>query len=135
MAAREVTPGALRDHYDIPETRFNRNEARGLLLSSLVIAGWVSWHLGWSSLGLLLCTAPGVTFRVVNFVLSYFDRPVAVSRKSGRKLDQLHVTIAVPVYNEDPGLLDRCLYAMMNQTRPADLIWVVDDGSRLRTPK
>lgn len=130
LAAREITPGALRDHYDIPETRFNRNEARGLLLSSLVITGWVSWHLGWSSLGLLLCTAPGVTFRVVNFVLSYFDRPVVASRKSGRKLDQLHVTIAVPVYNEDPGLLDRCLYAMMNQTRPANLIWVVDDGSK-----
>jgi hyaluronan synthase len=45
-------------------------------------------------------------------------------------LDSLHVTVAVPVFNEDPALLDRCIFAMMNQTRPPQLIWVVDDGSK-----
>jgi hyaluronan synthase len=39
------------------------------------------------------------------------------------------VTVAIPVYNEDPGLLDRCLYAIVNQSRPPQLVWVVDDGS------
>jgi hyaluronan synthase len=37
--------------------------------------------------------------------------------------------VAVPAYNEDPGLLDRCLYALVNQSRPPNLVWVVDDGS------
>lgn len=131
LASREVTPGALRDTYDIPEVTFNRREARGLLISSILIAGWVSWHVGWQSLALLLCAGPSAAFRVSSFVLSWFDKPVVVtSRESRQKLDRLHVTIAVPVYNEDPGLLDRCLYSMMNQTRPPQLIWIVDDGSK-----
>lgn len=130
LAPREVTPGALRDWYDIPRVSFNRKEARGLLLTSVVVAAWVSYHLGWQSLALLACAAPGAAFRAVNYVLSWFDKPVVASPEGRRRLDSLHVTIAVPVYNEDAGLLDRCLYAMMNQTRAPQLIWVVDDGSK-----
>lgn len=109
---------------------FNRREARGLLLTSVFVAGWVSWHLGWQSLALLACAAPGAAFRAVNYVLSWFDTPAVATPAISRDLDRLHVTIAVPVYNEDATLLDRCLYAMMNQTRPPQLIWVVDDGSK-----
>ena len=109
---------------------FNRKEARGLLLTSIVVAAWVSYHLGWQSLALLACAAPGAAFRAVNYVLSWFDKPVTASPQATRMLDRLQVTIAVPVYNEDAGLLDRCIYAMMNQTRPPQLIWVVDDGSK-----
>jgi hyaluronan synthase len=39
------------------------------------------------------------------------------------------VTVNVPVYNEDPALLDRCLYSLVNQVRPVQVIDVVDDGS------
>jgi hyaluronan synthase len=35
---------------------------------------------------------------------------------------------AVPVYNEDPVLLDRCIWALVNQSRPPDVIHVVEDG-------
>jgi len=66
----------------------------------------------------------------VSWILSWFDQPVTVSAMARRQLDQLHVTVAVPVYNEDPGLLDRCLYALVNQSRPPQLIFIVDDGSR-----
>lgn len=130
LAEEQVTPGALSGYYDIPTITFNRKEARGLFLTSIVVAGWVSYHLGWASLALLVCAAPGAAFRAVNYVLSWFDKPATASAEVRRYLDQLHVTVAVPVYNEDPALLDRCLYAMMNQTRPAQLIWVVDDGSK-----
>jgi hyaluronan synthase len=109
---------------------FSRKEARGLLLTSIVVAAWVSYHLGWQSLALLACAAPGAAFRAVNYVLSWFDKPVTASPQATRMLDRLQVTIAVPVYNEDAGLLDRCIYAIMNQTRPPQLIWVVDDGSK-----
>ena len=102
---------------------FSRRGARGLLLSSIVIAGWVSWHLGWQSLMLLLCTAPAALFRAASFMLSWFDQPRLADAAGGKRLDRLHVTVAVPAYNEDPFLLDRCMYALMNQTRPvaADL--------------
>jgi hyaluronan synthase len=129
LAQREVTPGALRDRYDIPEITFSRKEARGLFLTSIVVAAWVSYHLGWQSLALLACAAPGAALRATSYVLSWFDRPARASREGTRQLDRLQVTVAVPVYNEDPGLLDRCIYAIMNQTRPPQLIWIVDDGS------
>ncbi len=110
---------------------FSRKEARGLLLTSIVVAAWVSYHLGWQSLALLACAAPGAAFRATSYVLSWFDKPAVVTSPEGRALlDGLHVTVAVPVYNEDPALLDRCIYAMMNQTRPPQLIWLVDDGSK-----
>ncbi len=109
---------------------FNRKEARGLFLTSIVVAAWVSYHLGWQSLALLACAAPGAAFRATNYVLSWFDKPAKASPEATRQLDRLHVTVAVPVYNEDAGLLDRAIFAMMNQTRPPQLIWIVDDGSK-----
>jgi hyaluronan synthase len=109
---------------------FNRKEARGLVLTVVLVGGWVSWHLGWQALWLLLCAAPATAFRAVSFVLSWFDKPAMVEPATSDRLDRLHVAVAVPVYNEDPWLLDRCLYALMNQTRPVQLIWVVDDGSK-----
>ena len=131
VAPREVTPGALNDRYEIPQVRFCRKQARGLLLSSLFLSGWIAWHLGWQSLILALCAAPGVGFRAVSWILSWFDQPVVVSSPTARRqLDRLSVTVAVPVYNEDPGLLDRCLYALANQSRPPQLVCVVDDGSQ-----
>lgn len=130
MASWEVTPGALSERYEIPDIRFSRRQARGLFLSSLLLAGWVAWHLGWQSLILALCTAPAVGFRGVSWLLSWFDQPAAVSSPAVRgQLDRLHVTVAIPVFNEDPGLLDRCLYALANQSRLPQLVWVVDDGS------
>lgn len=131
LAAREVTPGALRERYEIPEVTFSRKQARGLLLSSLFVTSWVIWHLGWQSLVLALCAGPAISFRALSWVLSWFDQPSVVAPSADRRyLAQLHVTVAVPVYNEDPGLLDRCLYALVNQSRPPQLIWVVDDGSQ-----
>jgi hyaluronan synthase len=129
LAARKIAPGALRDSYDIPEVTFSRKEGRGLLLTTMLVAGWVSWHLGYQSLVLLACTAPATVFRALSFVLSWFDKPVETTLAGQQRMDRLHVTVAVPVYNEDPGLLDRCIFAMVNQSRPAQLIWVVDDGS------
>ncbi len=126
----DVTPGALRDRYDIPTIRFDRKEARGLFFTSIVVAGWVSYHLGWQSLALLACAAPGAAFRAVNYVLSWFDKPATATAEGYDMLDRLHVTVAIPVYNEDATLLDRSIYSMMNQTRPPELIWVVDDGSK-----
>ncbi|HEX6932446.1 MAG TPA: glycosyltransferase [Streptosporangiaceae bacterium] len=108
---------------------FSRKEGRGLLLTTMLIAGWVSWHLGYQSLVLLACTCPATVFRALSFVLSWFDRPVQTTLAGQERTDRLHVTIAVPVFNEDPGLLDRCIFAMVNQSRPAQVIWVVDDGS------
>src|SRR3954471_2645355 len=38
-------------------------------------------------------------------------------------------TVIVPVYNEDPGLLEQCLESLDRQDHPAKEVIVVDDGS------
>src|SRR5207245_10925873 len=95
----------------------------------VLCAGWVAWLVGCQSLLLLACSAPATVFRALSFVLSWFDKPVETTLAGRERMDRLQVTIAVPVYNEDPGLLDRCIFAIVNQSRPAQMIWVVDDGS------
>lgn len=129
VPARQVTPGALRSRYDIPEVRLRRRDTTGLLLSSVLASALVAWRLGWQDLALVGCAAPAFAFRFISWVLSWFDKPFDVSADATRQLGRLRVTVAVPVYNEDAGLLDRCLYALVNQSRPPQIVWVVDDGS------
>lgn len=130
LAPRKTAPGALNGSYEVPTITFKRNEALGLLLSSLFIAGWVTWHLGWEPLVLIGCAFPSIAFRGSSWIMSWFDRPSVVrSDATRRRLESLFVTVAVPVYNEDPGLLDRCIWALVNQSRQPQVIWVVDDGS------
>lgn len=69
-------------------------------------------------------------FAAVQGILAWFERPYTVKRRDRARLDGLRVTVNVPVYNEDPALLDRALYALARQTRLPDCVSVVDDGSK-----
>jgi len=80
---------------------------------------------------LVAAAAPVFAFKAVSWLLSWKDEPRRVGRRAQEYLDKLYVVVTVPVYNEDPALLDRCLYALVNQTRPPQRIDVVDDGSKL----
>ena len=136
MRAPEVTPGALNDAYEIPTVTFKHRRARGLVLTSLLIAGFAAWRIfhSWGhpiSIPLLVCVAPVFAFKAASWLLSWKDEPTRVGRRSQRALDRLCVVVTVPVYNEDPALLDRCLYGLMNQSRPPQRIDVIDDGSKL----
>lgn len=66
---------------------------------------------------------------IAQWFLSWKDRPVTVTSMQQQELDLLRVTVNVPVYNEDAAILDRALWALVNQSRPPDCIHVVDDGS------
>jgi hyaluronan synthase len=130
LAPGEAAPGSLNDFYDVPTFTFKRNEARGLFISALFIAAWVIWHLGWEPLVLIACAFPSIAIRGSGWIMSWFDRPsILQSEASRQRLESLLVTVAVPVYNEDPGLLDRCIWSVVNQSRRPQLLWVVDDGS------
>jgi hyaluronan synthase len=69
-------------------------------------------------------------FAAVQGILAWFERPYTVKRWERARLNRLRVTVNVPVYNEDPALLDRTLYALARQTRLPDRVSVVDDGSK-----
>ena len=66
---------------------------------------------------------------VLQWFLSWRERPVNVSRRGQAQLNNLVVAVNVPVFNEDRALLDRCLYGLFSQTRLPNLVQVVDDGS------
>jgi hyaluronan synthase len=130
LAAGPAIRGALNHHYDIPEVEFHRKPVRGLILSVLLIGGIAWWraynHVSWV---LLVCLFPVLVTRLLSWSVSWLDKPYTATPEQQAELDRLTVAVAIPCWNEDPPLLDRCLYALANQTRVPQLVWVVDDGS------
>ena len=62
---------------------------------------------------------------VAQLLLSWFSRPYRCPPPA------LRATVIVPCYNEDPAYLARVLESLRWQTRQADKVVVVDDGSRV----
>lgn len=60
---------------------------------------------------------------------SWFDRPFTVTVQQQQMLDRLRITVNIPLYNEDPEVIDRVIYSLFSQTRLPSYIQVVDDGS------
>ena len=143
MAARKVTPGALRDWYHIPQVTHERSKAAFLIsLGAAAITLWAGVHLEFALshrnyLPLLPVWAVAFTLSSLPLFIAWADTPVTTTPRQQRYLDTLHVTVAVPVYNEDPGALDQGLWSLVNSSRPPQTVHVVEDGesvdySRLR---
>jgi len=65
----------------------------------------------------------------LQWVISWLEKPITVTEAQQSRLDRMKVTVSIPVFNEDPEVLDRVLYAVFHQTRLPDRVHVVDDGS------
>jgi hyaluronan synthase len=134
MAARQKAPGALSPAYEVPRMRFRRNSLpAAMLLCALLVVARVTWHVAYvtgHSAYFMLLPAWIITFGVTTLTLfiSWFDRPYTVNSRQQRYLDSLNVTVAIPVYNEDPPLLDRCIYSLVNSSRPPQCVHAVFDG-------
>lgn len=127
--------------------RAERANLRAVALLSLVVAGLLAWavrHLFalynqsdhiYAGGSLELIYALAFAFFAFNTTLSLLDRPTTVHRKQQAELNKLHVVTCVPVYNEDPQLLKRCLASIISQSRRPNHIYVVDDGSTTGTYK
>ena len=135
LAAGQGPRGALSDHYDIPRVEFRRR----------FVPAWVSLALLLSAAGLTrhlllavqqpverpiqILWSAGFAWMGLQWVLSWLDKPREVTPRGQRRLDAMRVTVIIPLYNEDPRVVDRVLYALSHQTRPPDRVEVVDDGS------
>lgn len=62
-------------------------------------------------------------------ILYALDRPFRAGPLARAALDTLNVIIAVPLFNEDPAIARASLLSLLEQTRPPDHVYVVDDGS------
>lgn len=115
---------------------------RGLLAAAVVLSGAAVWsvHHALAVLGVVdlferranvLTCVYGAMFLLLLWQVgsAYLERPVRVTPRIRRRLDELRVVGIVPVYNEDAKALRACLESMINQVRRPDMIYVVDDGS------
>lgn len=69
------------------------------------------------------------SFVAVQWVVSWLERPYTVTPRQQAQLDRMRVTVNIPVYNEEPVVLDRVMYALFAQTRLPNRVDVIDDGS------
>lgn len=126
----------LTHEYDIPEVRQRDSGYFPIVAATiLVIAGWTYYRT--ISIGNALHGHDSSAFLWTALFLAaghqiafaWFDRPFTVTSEQQFYLDQLYVTVNVPLYNEDPEVIDRTIYALFQQTRLPQRIQVVDDGS------
>jgi hyaluronan synthase len=135
MAPQEVPGAALAGRYDIPDCTLHRKHARLYVLIAVVLLGFVLYrHVEFIGLfsayrPLMIAWTLAAAFSALQWLLSWRDRPWTVTRAQRYELDQLCVVVNFPIYNEDPVVVDRALYALMRQTRPVQIVHVVDDGS------
>ena len=126
----------LPHEYAIPDVRLRRSRYVPILAATLmVIIAWtyyravaVSNALHGRDSSAFLWTA---LFLAAGhqIALAWLDRPFTATPRQQFHLDQLRVTVNVPLYNEDPEVIDRTIYALFRQTRLPNRIQVVDDGS------
>jgi hyaluronan synthase len=124
----------VRHVYEIPEVTIKRPRlitwalvalatAIGIFRRAALYQAFQHEHLLMGIFAVAFCGT------LLQWIMSMFERPYQVTAAQQAELDRLWVTVNVPVYNEDPMLLDRTLYALFTQTRLPNRVAVVDDGS------
>lgn len=137
LEAGKGAPGALAADYALPRVRYRSSYAPWLVCVSVLLAGRILNHayglqhrtpyLHGAFLVVLLLSA---SFAVFQQLVSWADRPRRVTARQQLQLAVLKVVVAIPVYNEDPQLLDRAIWSLVNGSRLPDVIHVVEDGKQ-----
>jgi hyaluronan synthase len=123
--------------YEIPEISIRRPRAYiwvtavSVLLAFLAIRHtWfiISWG-PYRPLAVLWTMYFAIT--ALQWGLSWLERPFTVDEVGQSRLQRMSIAVSIPVFNEDPEVLDRVLYALFQQTRLPTFVEVVDDGSKI----
>jgi hyaluronan synthase len=123
--------------YHIPRVTVRRQKPALLVivtvLTCLVFLVRHLWYVDRWSHYRLITIIWTVTFLIfaAQWVVSWLERPYTVTAAQQARLDRMRVTVNVPVWNEEPLILDRVLYSLFHQTRLPDRVQVVDDCSDL----
>jgi len=134
VAPEEVTPGALARTYGIPRVTYRRNVIPWLLAISVLLVTRMLYHsyslvsAGYLRSALFPVLVLSIAFAVFQQLMAWMDRPYRATFRQQARLAALKVVVAVPVYNEDPKLLDRAIWSLANSSRPPDVVHVVEDG-------
>jgi hyaluronan synthase len=130
-------------HAEAPSFTFGRRRfaAGAVLVLSLLGVAWACRHV-WILSGVFTghVTGRSADFAVVwalafvlfaaQIVLAWSERPYVLATAEHRATSaRFRVVVNVPLFNEEPALLIRAVRSILDQSRPVDLIEVVDDGS------
>lgn len=110
---------------------FTQTRFVGLFVLFLIgVAAWSFQHFQDADADDLAAVWIGLSVMIlVQQVTAWADGPKAARPAELARLDQLGVTVSIPVYNEDPAALLLVANSMVNQTRPPRRVEFVDDGS------
>ncbi|WP_433244294.1 glycosyltransferase [Actinomadura nitritigenes] len=127
----------MNTEFRAPRARYAPSRTR-IAVAALPLAGFAAWAVSHlvatvttfrTPLG-ATCVAWGVSFLALWWLpVSWLERPFKASEEQRDALDELTVTVQVPVYNEDPAALRACLRSVLEQSRRVDRVRVVNDGS------
>ena len=97
-----------------------------VVVVALTITTWISWHGLLRSpvvLSYWLLANSTLVFCMLAFLIGrrFNKRPVAAGR----------VAAIVPAYDEDPEELKAVVHSILGQSIPPDMVYVVDDGSKV----
>jgi len=94
------------------------------LVGAIVAGSWaISGRFSWFGLAMIGILA-------AKSVLSWSHSDVDVRDAASRRvIEHSRLGVAIPMYNEDPALIERTLESILVQTRKPDSVVVVDDGS------
>jgi len=120
--------------YDIPRVRFRRPGVPAwlVLVIGTAIGVWrrADLYLAYERAHLLMGTLAALfALTLIQLAIAMLERSCTLTPAQQARVDRLQVAVNIPVYNEDPLILDRALYALFTQTRLPDRVDVVDDGS------
>lgn len=97
------------------------------LLAGTAMLPWLrgaAWSPSWYGIGVLALLS-------VKLLASAAHKPVTATAAQRAELAATATSVVViPVYNEDPAMLGRCLRSLAEQTWKPSAIVVVDDGSK-----
>jgi hyaluronan synthase len=126
----------------IPTTQWVGNRVRFVLATVTMTIGivWLAHHV-FSMISVAtghgnpLTTTYLFAFMLLWWVpLAWMERPFKATARQFRELERQVVSVSIPAYNEDPNALRMCIESLFTQTRLANRIHVVDDGSTQAYP-
>lgn len=127
----------MKHHYDIPTVELRRPRAAlwlaGVGLMLAVFSVRHVWFIVAFRQERVMTVIWLLFFLITGFqwIVSWMERPFTTDESQQEELDRLWVTVCVPIFNEDPEVLDRVLYSLFSQTRLPNKVEVVDDGSKV----
>jgi hyaluronan synthase len=127
----------MRHEYDIPRVSIRRPRSYVWIAGVSVLLTFLTIRHAWFIMSwgpyrpLAILWTMYFVITGLQWGLSWLERPYIVDEIGQHKLDRMLITVNVPVYNEDPEVLDRVLYALFRQSRLPNYVQVVDDGSKI----